>query len=768
MKRIRSAWRRFSLWRLLRLVLLALLLVVALFALYLDWRVNDEFAGRRWALPAHVYARPLELYPGARISAAQFAHELQLLGYRKGLTGDAPGRFERNGDRFDLATRPFAFWDGEQAALALRVNFRNDHVDELHDRHRDAPLSLARLDPLLIGGIYPAHNEDRALIRRAEAPPDLVNALLAIEDRQFYSHIGVDPRGIARAAVATLSGKGVQGGSTLTQQLVKNFFLSPERTLRRKATEMLMALLLELHYSKDEILEAYLNEIYLGQDRNRAIHGFGLAAHHYFGKPLPRLTLAESALLVGLVKGPSLYDPHRHPSRALERRNLVLAEMRNLGSITPEQFLHAKAAPLGVAAKPGMGTSPHPAFVDLVRRQLRQDYDESDLRSEGLRIFTTLDPSVQYAAERALSARLARLDKAGKDEPPLEGAVVVTHPTNGEVQALVGGRDVRYPGFNRALDAQRPVGSLLKPAVYLTALAEPARYTLATPLKDDRFVWKSRGAPDWEPRNYDRKFHGNVPLRTALAQSYNVSTVRLGIDLGIPRVLDTVRRLGVARELTPYAATLLGAVDLAPFDVTRMYQTLASGGFRVPLRAIRELLTADGRPLRRYGLSIEQAFDPAPVYLVTAAMQAVVRVGTAHGLKNFVAPEINVAGKTGTTDELRDSWFAGFSGDHLAVAWVGYDDNRPTRLTGASGAMLVWGELMGQIAHEPLAPPLPENVELVSIDPHNGLRAGFSCAGAVELPFIVGTAPDRRSPCATPSVPETPPETKSWWRRLFD
>jgi penicillin-binding protein 1B len=768
MKSIRSAWRRFSLWRWLRVTLLALLLLVALFTLYLDWRVTDEFTGRRWALPARVYARPLELYPGARLSAAHLAQELRLLGYREGLAGNEPGHFERGGERFDLVTRPFAFWDGAQAALALRLEFRDGQLDVLRHRNSDAPLNLARLDPLLIGGIYPAHNEDRVLIRRAEAPPDLVNALLAIEDRKFYSHIGVDPRGVARAAVATFSGKGVQGGSTLTQQLVKNFFLSPERTLRRKATEMLMALLLEVHYDKDEILEAYLNEIYLGQDRNRAIHGFGLAAHHYFGKSLTRLTLAESALLVGLVKGPSLYDPHRHPTRALERRNLVLAEMRNLGSITPEQFLHAKAAPLGVAEKPGMGTSPHPAFVELVRRQLRQDYDESDLRSEGLRIFTTLDPPVQQAAERALTARLAQLDKARKKEPPLEGAVVVTHSETGEVQALVGGRDARYPGFNRALDAQRPVGSLMKPAVFLTALAEPARYTLATPLKDERFVWKSRGAPDWEPRNYDRKYHGDVPLRTALAQSYNVSTVRLGVELGIPRVLDTVRRLGVAHEFPPYAATLLGAVDLSPFDVTPMYQTLASGGFRVPPRAIREVLTADGRPLRRYGLSVEQAFEPAPVYLVTAAMQAVVREGTAQGLKNFVAPEINVAGKTGTTDELRDSWFAGFTGDRVAVAWVGYDDNRPTRLTGASGAMLVWGELMGQLAHEPLAPPLPENVELVSIDPLNGLRAGFGCSGAVELPFVIGTAPSQRSPCAGQSVPESPPSTKSWWRRLFD
>src|SRR3989338_7665487 len=435
------AWRRrFPFWRILRLTLLAALLVVALFALYLDLRVSEEFSGRRWAMPARVYARALELFPGARLTPTMLTQELQLLGYKEGFDGAEPARFERRGDVIELVTRAFPFWDGAQPARALRLAFRGGKIETLRERGNDFPVDLVRLDPLLIGGIYPAHNEDRVLVKFDEVPRDLVNALLAIEDRQFYSHIGVDPRGVARATVATLSGKGVQGGSTLTQQLVKNFYLTPERTLRRKVTEMVMALLLELHYDKQEILEAYVNEIYLGQDRNRAIHGFGLAAHHYFGKPLQRLTLAESALLVGMVKGPSLYDPHRHPQRALERRNLVLAEMRELGHINAEQFLRAKASPLGVAEKPGVGTSPHPAFLDLVRRQLRQDYDESDIRSEGLKIFTTLDPHVQRAAERALVTRLASLDAARKGTPPLEGAIVVTSTENGEVQALVGGR----------------------------------------------------------------------------------------------------------------------------------------------------------------------------------------------------------------------------------------------------------------------------------------------------------------------------------------
>jgi penicillin-binding protein 1B len=754
----------FLTWRRLRLIFLALLLGVAAYALILDFRVRDQFEGRRFALPARVYASALELFPGQRLRPEEFAAELRRLGYQDGLREDEPGRFERRGDEFDIVIRPFAFWDGAQAAWPLRLTFRDGRVQGLRDRRAGEAVNLARLDPLPIGGIYPAHNEDRLLVKLDEVSGELIQGLVAIEDRKFYSHIGVDPRGIARAAVATLSGRGVQGGSTLTQQLVKNFFLTPERSIKRKFTEILMALLLELHYDKTEILETYVNEIYLGQDRNRAIHGFGLAAQFYFSKPLKQLTLPEAALLVGMVKGPSLYDPHRHPARALERRNLVLAGMRDQERISLEQYVAARAAPLGVVEKPSLGASPHPAFLDFVRRQLKRDYREQDLRTEGLNIFTTLDPGVQRAAERALTTRLAALDQARRARGrTIEGAVVVTSTLNGEVLALVGGRDPLYEGFNRALDAQRPVGSLLKPAIFLTALARK-EYSLITPIDDAPFVWKSRGAKDWEPRNYDRSNHGQVELRTALANSYNVASARLGIDLGIAQVLDTVQRLGVERDIPPFASSLLGAVDLAPIEVAQMYQTIASAGFRTPPRAIREVLTAEGRPLQRYSLSVHQAFDAAPVYLLTKAMQGVVREGTAQGLKGYLPAELNIAGKTGTTDELRDSWFAGFTGDKLAVVWVGYDDNHPAQLTGASGAMTVWGEMMTGLAHEPLTPPVPEEIEMVWIEPATRLRADKDCPGAVELPFLRGSAPEATAPCA--SSPGK--QIKNWFRRLFE
>lgn len=763
--------------RILRYFGYALLLgtvALGIFAAYLDVRVRNEFEGRRFALPARIYARPLELHAGLRLSQADVLDELRELGYRDTPRPNDSGWFTRDGSEVEIAVRPFVFWDGAQPARRIRVSFQGGSVASLLDSE-GKPLALARLDPRPIGGIYPAGNEDRVLVRLTEVPPYLVQELIAVEDHNFYSHFGFDPRALARAALSVFGGGRVQGGSTITQQLVKNFFLTPERTVRRKVTELIMAVLLEAHYSKNEILETYLNEIYLGQDRDRAIHGVGLAAQFYFNKEVRYLTPGESALLVALVKGPAVYDPRRHPARALERRNLVLREARERGYLPLEQYTLARSSDLGVTGRPGMGTSPYPAFLQLVHRQLRRDYDDADLRSEGLRIFTTLDPRAQAAAETSLAKHLAQFDKEKRfnKQPGLEGAIVVTDPQTGEVQALVGGRDPRYRGYNRAIDAARPIGSLLKPAVYLTALADPAHYTLVTPIDDGPFTWKSRGAPDWQPKNYDLKFHGLVPLRTALAQSYNAATARLGTEIGLDKVLDNVRKLGVERELRPFASTLLGAVELSPLEVAQMYQTIASGGFRSPLRAIREVTTQEGRPLTRYALKVEQAFPPEPIVLITAAMQGVVREGTAQALKSFLAPEIGAAGKTGTTDEQRDAWFAGFTGDRLAVVWVGYDDNRAARLSGAAAALPIWGDLMAALSPEPLALAAPETIERVWIDPQTNLRADSQCAGAIELPFVQGSAPQERSPCATTTgtvvdaVDQGVQRAKSWFERIF-
>jgi len=549
-------------------------------------------------------------------------------------------------------------------------------------------------------------------------------------------------------------------------------------------------LLLELHYSKDEILETYLNEIFLGQDASRAIHGFGLASYFYFDRPLDRLELPEIATLVGMVKGPAVYDPRKKPEQALQRRNIVLQEMVKLNTITQAQFVAARQKPLAVVYRAPAGTSPYPAFLQLVHRQLQRDYREEDLRSEGLRIFTTLDTRIQHQAEQALSMRLGQIEKARKmPANTLEGAVVISSTQTGEIQAVVGGREARYAGFNRAIDAQRQIGSLAKPVVYLTALENPNRYTLFTPLDDNELVWRQRGTSDWKPQNYDHKYHGNVQLRTALAHSYNVSTARLGIELGMENILDKLPKFGIERRPPPFASSLLGAYELSPIEVTQLYQTFADGGFRTPLRAIREIVTAEGKPLQRYPLNVEQVAAAAPVYVLTAALQGVVSEGTAQSMINWLPEEMHVAGKTGTTDDLHDSWFAGYTGDHVAVVWVGRDDNKSSGLTGASGAMTVWGEMMKNIQPEPLQPVVPEDIELVKVDPLSGLRNDEDCKTAVLMPFIKGSAPTESSPCTmvtavTPKVDEKPvaksevkverkPEVKqegkkNWFQRLLN
>lgn len=736
----RPSWKKPGLA--LRLIAWSLLLVLAGFTLYLDITIREAFEGRKFALPARVYGRALEVYPGLKLTPARLVEELRALGYRENPEPQEAATYRHVQDGVEFTTRDFVFWDGPQPSQRLRAVFTEGKVAQLQERGtEDKEMPLLRIEPPLIGGIYPGHNEDRALLRLDQVPRVLVDTLMAVEDRKFPTHWGIDPRGIARALYRTLSGQRVEGGSTLTQQLVKNFFLSSERTLTRKGTEVLMSLLLEMHYSKDEILETYLNEVYLGQDASRAIHGVGLASHFYFDRPLERLELQEIALLVGMIKGPSVYDPRNKPEQALQRRNVVLQEMVKLGVITQAQFVPARDKPLGVIRRAPMGTSPYPAFLQYVQRQLQRDYREEDLRSEGLRIFTTLDPRVQREAEQALAQRLTQLETSRKfPANSLEGSVVVSSTQQGEVLALVGGRQARYAGYNRAIDAKRQIGSLAKPLVFLTALEQSSKYTLLTPLDDSPLVWRQRGAPDWKPMNYDHKFNGQVPLGMALARSLNVSTARLGIDLGVERILDKLPRFGVGRP-PPYPSSLLGAFELSPIEVAQVYQTLADGGFRTPLRAIREIVTSDGRPLQRYPLSVESVASPAPVYLLTTALQGVVREGTAQGLSNWVAPEVRVAGKTGTTDDLRDNWFAGYTGDMVAVVWVGRDDAKPTGLTGATGAMTIWGEMMKNLQPETLQPEVPEEIEIAFIDPASGRRYKEECKGAVSVPFIKSSLP---------------------------
>ncbi|PRD20480.1 UNVERIFIED_CONTAM: mrcB [Trichonephila clavipes] len=398
----------------------------------------------------------------------------------------------------------------------------------------------------------------------------------------------------------------------------------------------MMAVLLELHYDKREILEAYMNEVFLGQDGQRAVHGFGLASQYFFSQPISELKLEQVALLVGMVKGPTYYNPRRNPERAMTRRNLVLDLLAEQGTITAEEAAAAKQKPLGVTTRGSMADSSFPAFLDLVKRQLREDYREQDLTEEGLRIFTSFDPILQLKAEEALAETLKRLaGRKGVDQ--VQAGMVVTNPETGEVQALIGSRQPRFAGFNRAMDAVRPIGSLIKPAIYLSALERPSQYTLTSWLEDEPFSIKGQDGQVWTPQNYDRKAHGTIYLYQGLAHSYNLSTAKLGLEIGVPNVLKTLERLGVERKWPAYPSMLLGAGALTPMEVAGMYQTLANGGFNTPLRGIRSVLTAEGEPLGRYPFKIQQRFDPGAIYLVQNAMQRTMREGTGRS----VAPSVS-------------------------------------------------------------------------------------------------------------------------------
>ncbi|KRW58643.1 penicillin-binding protein 1B [Pseudomonas sp. TTU2014-080ASC] len=739
------------------------LVVFAVFAVYLDAVVQEKFSGKRWTVPAKVYARPLELFVGEKLAKDDFLKELDALGYRRESSVSGPGGVSVAGNAIELHSRGFQFFDGMEPSQRVRVRFSGDYIAGL-TRGNGENLAVARLEPMLIGGLYPAHQEDRLLIKLDQVPPYLIETLVAVEDREFFNHFGVSPKGIARAMwINATAGQLRQGGSTLTQQLVKNFYLTNERSLSRKATEAMMAVLLELHYDKREILEAYLNEVFLGQDGQRAVHGFGLASQYFFSQPLAELELDQVALLVGMVKGPTYYNPRRNPERALERRNLVLDLLAEQGVVTAQEVAAAKQKPLGITPRGSLADSSFPAFLDLVKRQLREDYKEQDLTEEGLRIFTSFDPIMQLKAEAALAETLKRL--AGrKGVEHVEAGMVVTSPESGEIQAVIGSRQPRFAGFNRALDAVRPIGSLIKPAIYLTALERPSRYTLTSVVEDKPFSIKS-GGQVWTPQNYDRKAHGSIFLYQGLVNSYNLSTAKLGMELGVPEVLKTLDRLGAQHDWPAYPSMLLGAGGMSPIGVAGMYQTLANGGFNTPLRAIRSVLTANGEPLKRYPFQIQQRFDSGAIYLLQNAMRKTMSEGTGRSVYNQLPRSVALAGKTGTSNDSRDSWFAGFSQDVLAVVWLGRDDNGPTPLTGATGALQVWSDFMRRADPLPLDMPVPDNVVMAWVDSRTGEGTDQNCPGAIQMPYIRGSQPAAGPGCGIQAPVN---EVMDWVRGWLD
>ena len=725
--------------------LTTVLLVLGVVALiYIDAQIRHRFEGHRWSLPAKVYARPLELFTGQQLAQGQLKFELTQLGYRWVTQAKAPGQVQKTNQGMIIYSRGFRFVGGDEQGHLVEVNLVGDKIVGLRQTS-GASIAVLRLEPQLVGGIYPAHNEDRELIQLDDLPNGFIETLLAVEDRQYYAHYGVSPWGIMRAMWANIrAGAVVQGGSTLTQQLVKNFYLTDQQTLWRKLIEAPMALLLNIHYSKDEVLEVYLNEVFAGQSGKRAIHGFGLASRFYFGQPVSELKLHQVALLVGLVKGPSYYNPRRHPKRATNRRNLVLSVLAQQGLISETQKTNYQALPLDLTE--AKQVSRYPAYMDLVRQQLKQHYQASSLSSHGLRIFTSLDPWVQQQADKAMLEQVGKLKQRYSNIEGLQGAAVVSHRDSGELLALVGDYNGGYAGHNWALDESRQVGSLLKPIVHLAAL-ETGRYSPNSIIDDAPIALPQPDGSLWQPQNYDRKSHGKVPMYETLVKSYNQANVRLGLDVGVDKVLQQLQRMGVEQSIPAYPSVLLGAVEMSPLQVNQVYQTIASNGFYSPLSIVRQVTEANGRLLSNFPFAVRQVASNESIYMLQHEMRLVASQGTAKGVYRYLPKQQKVAAKTGTTNDQKDSWFAGFSGLHVATVWLGREDAKPTPLTGAGGALNVWGQLMQNLAYAHDEDIKPQSIAHYYLNRATGEAIPDKCPNGVWLPMLKTSAPSFNASC---------------------
>ncbi|WP_045493385.1 penicillin-binding protein 1B [Vibrio hyugaensis] len=735
---------------------IALAAVLLFVGIYLDSVVKDRFDGQLFDLPTVVYARILNLNPGENITIKEMRNELDVLNYRKVSQPRYPGEYSSSSTRIELIRRPFEFADGPEPDRHVMLHFSSSGLTRIQSLESKGDLGYLRIEPKMLGMLEKDQNEQRLFLRRDQFPEILVDALLATEDRDFYQHDGVSPLAIGRALVANIkAGRTVQGGSTLTQQLAKNLFLTRDKTLWRKVREAYIALILDYRYSKDRILEAYLNEVYLGQSGGDAIHGFALASRYYFGQPIQELRIDQLAMLVGMVKGPSYYNPIRYPERTKTRRDLVLRLLMQQDMLTSEQYEQAVNRPLDTQSKPRIA-SRQPAYFQQLNIELKEKVGDNFKAETGLRLFTSLDPVSQSKLEQAIAKKVPELAKrAGKE---LEAAAVAVDRHSGEIRAMVGGKRVGYEGFNRALNASRPIGSLVKPAIYLTALEQPEKYNLATTLHDTPLSLKGSKGSVWSPRNFDRKFRGDVPLYLALAKSLNVPTVRLGMELGIPEVSDTLERLGVDKnEIRPVPSMFLGSFSLTPFEVAQMYQTVTNSGKRAKLSALRSVIDMDGNVIYQSLPRSAQAVDQQAAWLTTYAMKQ----GVAQGTGRFLQSQFSwaaLAGKTGTSNDSRDSWFVGVDGREVTTVWLGRDDNKSTKLTGSSGALRVYAEYLQQRIPERLELPWPKEVTTLGFQKAANGALELNCRSEYKLPVWDKTG----------QIKQQCEKKSNWLNNLFD
>ena len=733
---------------------------------YLDWQIRSKMDGQIWRLPAEVYSRIESVKISDNLAFDEVIQILLDNEYRQTTMVAAPGDFKLEDDTIVVLRRAFPFPDKPEPQRVLRLRFVDNKLNRIEDLIAVKAIDEFRLAPKLIA-MLESDNEDRLAIPLQNYPRLLIDALILTEDRRFYDHHGINPVGIIRALITNIrAGQTVQGGSTLTQQLVKNLFLSSERTITRKANEALMSLVLDWRYDKNRILETYLNEIYLGQNGDTQIHGFELASQFYFGRSIREISLDQIALLVGMVKGPSLYNPWRNPQNALERRNVVLKLMLEHKMIGDELYQLLSQRPLGVQQK-GQISRKYPSFIQTLQADLRRELGEHKISSLlGARIFTTMDLKQQAQAENAVVNTVSQLQLKTKN-PYLEGAMIVADYRVGEIRAVVGGLQTQYAGFNRALMAKRQIGSLVKPSIYLTALSNPEQFRLNTPINNQPITINVKGSPPWQPRNYDKKYSGSVMLMDALARSLNIPTVNIGMKVGLSKVIDTQKAMGWDNvEIPKVPAMLLGAYTISPYDVTKLYQTIANQGGRIELTTVDTIADRQGNIIYQHDKTAKQVVPQEAAFQTLFAMQQTVERGTARSLQNDYA-DLRLAGKTGTTNDARDTWFVGIDGKNISTVWLGRDDNGETKLTGASGALQIYKDYLSHTYIEKLKLNKPANMKWVGITQHGS----WDCDSNRVIPvwvnngqnFCVGTSNASPSPATPPAETEIAPRQESVW-----
>jgi len=723
----------------------------------LDRTVTQRFNGQRFRVASRVLSAPTILYPGLDWKNVDLPGALTRLGYQAE-TGPGPllpGRYVFGKNKLRVHLRALEHPTRPEPDRDVEITLEGSEIAEIRDVPSGRELGAVLLEPELVGSYYGPDREQRELVRLGEVPRHLIDAILSAEDQRFDEHHGIDPVRIVGAFLANVRHGGVrQGGSTVTEQLAKNFFLTPERTLSRRIRTALLSMIIEARYSKDEILECYLNEIYLGQRGATEVHGVGEASRLYFGKPVRELTVAEAALIAAVIPGPNGISPYKNPDRALARRNLVLDLMHEQERIDDATWNAARAEPFHLSAVTPESSDAR-YFLDALRRQLPEVYDNEGLTSEGLKIYSTLDLRLQRIAATALRDGLATLEKrypklkAESPDKQIEGCLIALRPQTGEVLALVGGRGYAVSQFDRCVQAKRQMGSTFKPFVYIAAL-EPQGgrpvITLASTLEDEPLSIPTPSGP-WTPVNYDHQFHGVVTVRDALEHSRNVPTARLAQEVGIERIAAVAQRLGIESSLPLVPSLALGVADVAPIEVARAYAAIANGGIRPEIRTFEDVLDPQGHTLARREIEFQPVLDAGTAYLATSLMEGVVERGTAVSVRTsgLLGP---IAGKTGTTDSGRDAWFVGFTPELLAVVWVGFDEPRNTPLTGATGALPIWIRFMkeatsGQIRGAFLPPP---EVITLDIDPSSGAIALAGCPQRKSEVFLLGTLPARECP----------------------